>query len=127
VLEKALDGKATEAECRELFRGFNIDFTKDSLVGVSFPTGHCNVPKNLKISVTKETSTRRRDNAYVLEARYNDPTGACHAYVTHPVWVLIPKIADGYALEVDARRNSKASEPRKIERKIEWIEADDVR
>lgn len=125
VLDNALVGKANEAECRERLALMKIDFNERTLIGVSFATGYCTTPPSLKMSVIKETSTNKRNNTYVVQARYDGPKASCHAFITYPVWMLITKIAEGYGLEVDARRNSIADAPRNVERKIEWLEEAD--
>lgn len=122
VLDRALE--SADQSCRDRLREMNIDFAKQSLVGASFQSGYCGRPDELSYSFIKETSTDRRENAYVLKINYADVPREkmCETYTTYPQWVIAPKIDSGYRFVVDARRNSVAHLPRNVEEKIEWKE-----
>lgn len=121
-LKRNLDGKPNEKECRDKLAASKIDLNTSTLIGVSFQSGFCGEPEGLKLSVMNEISSDRR-NFVVVKALHNEAKPPCDRWTTHPVWLVVPKVASGFVLEVDAKTHSRANEPRENAKEpIEWTE-----
>lgn len=92
-LQKALEGKSKE--CVEHFKNLAINFDKYTLAGYNVDTGACRRPPGLTQKLFKDTD----ENRFVLEISYPENIGACHIIIYQPIWVLTPKLPEGYSFE----------------------------
>jgi hypothetical protein len=73
-----------------------IDFTKHTLLGIEINSGYCRVPEGLTYKTIKDSAKKQ----YLLEISYLDPGYAtCRALSQYDLWVLIPKLPEGYEAE----------------------------
>lgn len=105
ILLDGLKYKPNEKECSAAVAGFDVDFEKETLVGYSFASGHCNRPPELTFSSTKETSNYPDENRVVIKATYERAeVGACKVWTTYPVWLVLPK-QQTYRFDLSAAAN----------------------
>jgi hypothetical protein len=105
AFENAVRKDASRAFCLKSFE--NFDFEKYSLLGIDINSGYCRRPVGLEFQTLKD----RFDNKYILKIRFDDPRGAvCRALSQFDLWVLVPKIPDGFdvnfEIEPKQRRDS---------------------
>ena len=75
-----------------------IDFEKNSLLGININSGYCRIPAGLEYKVVKEENNRK----YIFKISYIDPQGSvCRALSSYNLWVLVPKIPDGFEVEFE--------------------------
>lgn len=92
-LQRALEDKSRE--CKQLFKKLAIDFDKYTLAGYNINTGDCYRPPGLSQQVFNDAGEKR----YVMEISYTQRHGSCHIPRWHAVWVLVPKLPEGYGFE----------------------------
>jgi hypothetical protein len=105
-LKTALENKGPE--CAEHFRNLAIDFDKYTLAGYNVNTGDCGRPAGLEQKAFRDAG----ENRYVLEISYPRRSGSCHVPIWHAVWVLVPKLPEGYSFDFEVRE--KKSQPEKL-------------
>lgn len=105
-LDKALDLTPLEkTRCREHLRSLNINFRTDTLVLYAFQSGHCARPPGLSFETIREFSSDASENRFRLMVRYDDPgENYCKVWTTYPLWVVVPKLPDGFGFEFAAER-----------------------
>jgi hypothetical protein len=99
-LQTAIEGKGTK--CAEYFNSLAIDFNNYTLAGYNVNTGHCQRPESLEQKLVKDFD----EKSYTLMITYAPPRGSCDVATYHPVWVLVPKLPEGYSFnfEVNGHR-----------------------
>ncbi len=106
-LKNALAFEKDADRCVEVFKALAIDFSKYTLAGYSFASGHCGRPPNLGFQLVKETSSEQRENRYLVTATFDDAgENYCKVWTTYPVWMLVPKLPDGYGVSFETRARS---------------------
>lgn len=76
-----------------------IDFETHSLLGININSGYCRRPVGLKFDVEKVQS----EKIYRFNVSYSDPMGSvCRALSQYDLWVLVPKIPDGFNVKFEA-------------------------
>ena len=88
-----------KAACTAVFAELNIDFGKYDLAGYNVNTGDCSRPAGIESRVVKDYD----ELVYRLEVSYAKPSKYCDVVTYHPVWVLVPKPAAGYAFRIEAK------------------------
>lgn len=77
-----------------------IDFEKNSLLGLEINSGYCRRPIGLEFQVLKDETTKE----YQFNIDYTDPKGSvCRALSQYDLWVLVPKIPDGFTVKFDVQ------------------------
>ena len=77
-----------------------IDFEKNSLLGIEINSGYCRHPVGLEFQVIKDEKSKE----YLFNISYEDPKGStCRALSQYDLWVLVPKISDGFEVKFDVR------------------------
>lgn len=104
-LQTALENKTRE--CKQLFKKLAIDFDKYTLAGYNVNTGDCYRPADLGQKVFDDAGEKR----YVMEISYTDRHGACHVPRWHAVWVLVPKLPEGYGFTFEVKPKEYAAKP----------------
>lgn len=103
-LENAIGHGDDAARCRDVFKTLAVDFSKHTLVGYSFASGHCERPPGLEFELVKETSSDPREDRFLLTARFTSPgENYCKTWTTYPLWMLVPKLPEGYSFDFDAK------------------------
>ncbi len=75
-----------------------IDFETHSLLGIDINSGYCRRPAELDFEVEKIES----EKIYRLKISYADPRGSvCRALSQYDLWVLVPKIPDGFEVKFE--------------------------
>lgn len=77
-----------------------IDFEKNSLLGIAINSGYCHYPLGLKFEALKNDQKKEIN----LKISYIYPKGSlCRAVSRYGLWVLVPKIPDGFEVKFDVR------------------------
>lgn len=101
-LQTAIGHGEDVARCRDVFDQLDLDFTKFTLAGFSFASGHCERPPGLQFELVKETSSDSYENRFVLTATFDEPKGNyCKTWTTYPVWLLVPKLPADFGFSFD--------------------------
>lgn len=74
----------------------NIDLNKYSLLGVNINSGWCRTPMGLKYQTLKDVINKR----YLFVISYEEPVEPCRALSSYDLWVLVPKLPEGYQVVV---------------------------
>ncbi len=69
-----------------------IDFDKHTLLGININSGYCRVPSGLEVNAFRDDLGQE----YLLSVSYLEPGGVCRHLSRYDVWVLVPKMPDGY-------------------------------
>jgi hypothetical protein len=103
-IERALDGRPNKATCLERFDATDTDLSTHMLVGYSFATGHCGRPPNLAFKAAKEISSDPTEDRFVVTAQFDGPgERPCKVWTAWPVWLVMPRLPDGYGIRFEAR------------------------
>jgi len=103
VLSDAIKRSAGRLSCTDHVRDLGIDFTKTTLIGYSFASGHCERPPGLIFEATSETSNDRSKNRYVVTASFDDAGNKpCPTWKSYSVWLMLPKLPTGFAIDFKA-------------------------
>lgn len=79
----------------------DVDFGKQSLVGIELHTGWCRNPP-LTYRVIKEAAKKK----YLLSVLYELPKEPCRALDRYELWVLVPKLPAQYEVEFEVKAQS---------------------
>ena len=63
------------------------------LLGLEINSGYCRRPSGLEFQTTKN------EQQYILNISYIKPTGLCRALSQYDLWVIVPKIPDGFKVK----------------------------
>jgi hypothetical protein len=75
-----------------------IDFKRHALLGIEINSGYCGYPLGLRYETVKDVEKRQ----YVVNISYLDPRGSvCRAYSQYDLWLLVPKLPDGYEVKFE--------------------------
>ncbi len=96
--QAAIRKDASRDHCLKKFE--NFDFEKNSLLGININSGYCRRPIGLEFQTLKDKTNKK----YSLNISYIDPDGAiCRALSQFDLWVLVPKIPDGFDVNFDIK------------------------
>lgn len=98
-LQTALENKSRT--CKEMFKNLAIDFDKYTLAGYNVASGHCSRPPDLAQQVFDDAGEKR----YLMEISFTSRAGSCHVLQYHPIWVLVPKLPEGYGFQFELKPN----------------------
>jgi len=98
-LQTALEDKSRE--CKQLFKNLAIDFEKYTLAGYNVQSGHCQGPTDLEHKVFDDAGEKR----YVMEITFTEARAYCHVPSYYSLWVLVPKLPEGYGFEFKVMPN----------------------
>lgn len=85
-----------------------VDLSKYTLLGVEINSGWCRRPLGLTHRVMKDESQKR----YLLRVTYQSPGEPCRALSQYDLWVLVPKLPDGYKVDFEVSASSPDDKPR---------------
>ena len=94
-LDSLMGNNRSLKQCRQHRRA--IDFAAHTLLGLVLGTDWCRRPGGLTFEALKDASAAR----YMLVVRYDPPPGQCRALTTYPLWLLVPKLPEGYEVAFD--------------------------
>lgn len=95
---KAIRNDASREKCLQDVE--KIDFEKNSLLGIEINSGYCRRPVGLEFQVIKDEKSKE----YLFNISYEDPKGStCRALSQYDLWVLVPKISDGFEVKFVVR------------------------
>lgn len=80
-----------------------IDFDRHALLGIEINSGYCGYPLGLQYETVKEVERKR----YLVNISYIEPRASCRAYSQYDLWLLVPKLPDGYEVKFE----DKARQP----------------
>ena len=86
-------GPYQTAECQTDVR--RVDFGASTLLGIRLDTGWCRAPLGLTHTTVDDRARRR----YVVTIGYDPPSTPCRARSIYDLWLLVPKLPDGYEVE----------------------------
>jgi hypothetical protein len=82
-----------------------IDFGKHTLAGIGINSGYCDIPAGLEYKVAKDTEKKQ----YLLDISYIDPRDSvCRALSQYDLWLLVPKLPEGYEVKFEVRARQKS-------------------
>jgi hypothetical protein len=76
-----------------------IDFSKYSLLGIDLDTGYCRTPVGLEYKAFRDDEKKQ----VTLKISYIEPHGTCRAMSSYNLWVLVPKIPEGYEAKFEVK------------------------
>lgn len=92
---------ASRDEC--LKKSEKIDFNKYTLLGIEINSGYCRFPLGLEYQTVKDEAKKQ----YLLAISYIDPRNSvCRARSQYDLWVLVPKLPDGYEVKFEVKARS---------------------
>ncbi len=95
---KAIRNDASRERCLQDLE--KIDFGKHTLFGIEINSGYCDYPLGLKYQVLKTEEKKQ----YLLNITYLDPRGSvCRALSQYDLWLLAPKLPDGYDVKFEVK------------------------
>jgi hypothetical protein len=97
--------------CLDHFKSLNIDFETHTLVHYAFENGHCARPPDLRFETIREFSSDARENRNLLRISFRS-AGAdyCRTWTTYPLWVIVPKLPEGFRFDFQANAVAPAQE-----------------
>lgn len=88
---KAIRNDASRERCvKDLEK--SIDFGRFTLLGIDINSGYCRVPIGLGHNVIMDEAQK----LYTLQVSYLAPQGVCRHMSSYDLWVLVPKMPEGY-------------------------------
>jgi hypothetical protein len=98
TFQKAIGDNARYDACRKNLE--KIDFSKHSLLGMYITSDYCDRPHGLEYKTLRDDAKK----LYTLQVSYTDPRGSlCRRIGHYDLWVLVPKMPDGYKAAFDLR------------------------
>lgn len=102
-IERALADKPNSTKCLDRIDDLDLDLSTHMLAGFSFASGYCWRPAGLELSAVSETSSDPTENRFVVTASFDEPRVPCRAWNTWPVWLIVPRLPDGYRMSFEAK------------------------
>lgn|GEM_PF-3907438 len=101
-LKNALDGKPNSSACTADIES-KVDLSRETLVGYSFASGYCGMPKGMSLTAEKQTADDGSDNIIRVTVIYEKSIDPCPKWSTFPVWFAVPKPPAGYTIKAENR------------------------
>jgi len=76
-----------------------IDFSKNTLLGINLNTGYCRTPVGLEAKAFRDDAKK----LFTLQVSYIEPHGICRAMSSYDLWVLVPKMPEGYEAKFEVK------------------------
>ncbi len=102
---KAIRNDASRDRCLKDIE--KIDFSRHTLLGVNINSGYCRRPVGLEYKTVKDEAKK----LYTLQVSYAGPHGVCRAMSSYDLWVLVPKMPDGYEAVFEVKAVDGKEEP----------------
>lgn len=90
ALRAAVRRDASRPRCLKTVE--SLDFNRHTLLGIQLNTGYCRKPVGLEYRLLKDEAQKR----FLLLISYTEPVSSCRALSQYDLWVLAPKLPDGY-------------------------------
>jgi hypothetical protein len=84
-----------------------IDFNKNTLLGIELNTGYCRTPIGLTAQAVKDEAQKQ----FILKIGYLEPEGLCRAMSQYDLWVLVPKLPETYTVKFDVKAIPPTEKP----------------
>lgn len=97
TFQKAIRKDGQEDFCRKDLE--KIDFSKNTLLGINLNTGYCRTPVGLETKAFRDDAKK----LYTLQISYIEPHGLCRALSSYDLWVLVPKMPEGYEAKFEVK------------------------
>jgi hypothetical protein len=97
TFQKAVRKDGQEDYCKKNLE--KIDFSKNTLLGINLDTGYCREPLGLESKAVRDDEKKQ----VTLQISYIKPNGLCRALSSYDLWVLVPKIPNGYEVKFEEK------------------------
>lgn len=87
--------------CVEYLKG--IDFTKHTLLGIEINSGWC---RGGPLGLTYRTLNDEARKRYLVVVSYRSPGEPCRYSSRYDLWVLVPKLPEGYTVVFEVKANA---------------------
>ena len=93
---KSVNGEHNRKECLKQIE--NVDFKRESLVGLTLYSGYCQYPFGLKYQLIRHDRAKN----FTIFVTYDDPYGrTCRALGMYDLWLAVPKPPADYEIKVE--------------------------
>lgn len=80
-----------------------IDFSKHTLLGIEINSGYCRTPAGLEHKAVRDETKKQ----YIVEISWLGPNGVCRALSQYDLWLLVPKLPEGFEVKFEVKAREK--------------------